>query len=151
MSSHKVFEVQQKTRKEYNDSLNSAIRRIKNERGLNYAVQTYDEIDQLISSTANAPGNSAFAIDIDMDNQEYIIELLEECSKRCRKLSYKEARLDAAWYKDAAIEARKRKEQYAIRLEEKRISEEKDRKQSNIYTFVGILIFIAFLVFCFSN
>lgn len=126
MSSYRVWEVQQKTRKEYNDSLNSAIRHIKNERGLNYAIQTYDEIEQLISSTANAPGNSAFAIDIDMDNQEYIIELLEECSKRCRKSPNKEDRLYAAWYKDAAFEARKRKEQYAIQLEEKRISDEKE-------------------------
>lgn len=141
--------------KQANESLNRDIRNIKYEYGLNDAIIAYEEIERLITSTITFVNGRPGVVVIDMDNQEYIIELLEECSKCCRKPSYKKAHLDAAldaaWYKDAAIEARKRKEQYAIRLEENRIREEKERRLSNIYTFVGILIFIAFLVFCFSE
>ena len=92
---------------------------------------------------------------IDLDNQEYIIAVLEECAKRFSKYeSVDEYRQKAEWYRNAAIEARHRKEQYAKEIEETRIREAKEREKqqtmSNIYLVVGLVIFVAFIIFFFS-
>jgi hypothetical protein len=91
---------------------------------------------------------------IDLDNQEYIISLLEECSKRYSQYSSEKYLQKAEWFKNAAIEARRRKERYAKELEENRIKEAKEREKqqtmSNIYLVIGLVIFVAFIIFFFS-
>ena len=87
-----------------------------------------------------------------MDNQEYIIELLDACSKYYsdNSESNEEYLQKAEWYTKAAIEARKKKDIYVKELEETRIREEKERAMSNVYLVIGLTIFVLFIIFFFS-
>ncbi len=151
-----VSEYDQKRVKQANEMLNGDIRRVKDKYGLSLPEMAYEQIQLHIRVTKNsfsfqyAHGQIA----IDLDNQEYIIALLEACSKWYSKYSYDEANKKTEWYKNVAIEARRRKELYAKELEETRIREEKQREKdqamSNIYLVVGLIIFVAFIIFFFS-
>ena len=152
-----VAEYHKKSIKQSNDIMNAQIRRIKDKYGLVLAEQAYEQIQLQIKVTKNS-FSFQYAhgqIVIDLDNQEYIIAVLEECAKRFNKYdSVEKYRQKAEWYKNAAVEARRRKEQYAKELEENRIKEAKEREKqqtmSNIYLVIGLAIFVAFIIFFFS-
>ena len=136
--------------------LNGDIRRVKNKYGLDLPELAYEQIQRHIRVTKKS-FSFQYAhgqIVIDLDNQEYIIALLERCSERYSKYSYDEAVEKTQWYKNAAIEAKRRKELYAKQLEETRIREAKQREtdqaMSNIYMVIGLIIIIAFVIFLFS-
>ena len=142
--------------KQGNEWLNGDIKRVKEKYGLVLPEAAYEQIQRHIKATKNLLvfKHTDAPIVIDLDNQEYIIELLEACSKLYSNYSYEEAQTKTQWYKNAAIEARKRKEQYAIKIEQTRIkeSEEKEKQQtmSNIYLVIGLVLFVAFIIFFFS-
>lgn len=143
--------------KQGNEWLNGDIRRVKNKYGLDLPEMAYEQVQRHIRATKNS---LAFKytngqIVIDLDNQEYIIALLEECAKRFSQYdSVEKYRQKTEWYKNAAIEARRRKELYAKELEKTRIREakarEKQQTMSNIYLVVGLIILVVFIVFFFS-
>ena len=149
-------EYDRKRIKQQNEWLNADIRRTKDKFGLVMPEQTYESIqrrikvtkDSLVFKYTNAP------IIIDLDNQEYLISLLEECSKRYSQYSSEKYLQKAEWFKNAAIGARRRKERYTKELEENRIKEAKEREKqqtmSNIYLVIGLMIFVAFIIFFFS-
>jgi len=151
-----AVEYHQKNIKQRNANLNGAIRRIKEKYGLTLAEMAYEQIQLQIKIAKNSisfqHGNGQIVIDL--DNQEYIISVLEECSKWYGKYSYEEAKKKAEWYKNAAVEARRRKEQYTKQLEETRIREAKEQEKqqvvSNILLIIGLVIFVGFIVFFFS-
>ena len=148
-------EFNQKCIEDYNKYLNADIRRIKSKFGLILAEGAYQQIQIRIRATKQSLSlcSNAYII-IDLDNQEYIIDVLEECAKRYSKYTYDEAVKKAEWYKNAATEARQRKERYAKELEETRIREAKERekqqKTSNILLVIGLIIFVVFIIFFFS-
>lgn len=139
-----------------NEWLNADIRRIKKDYGLILPEMAYEQIQLHIKTTKNS---LAFKytdgqIVIDLDNQEYIIEVLEECAKRFSKYeAVEEYRKKSEWYKNATAEARRRKEIYVKEAEATRIKEKQEREKaqtmSNIYLVVGLLIIVAFIVFFF--
>ena len=157
----------QKCIEDYNKYLNEDIRRIKSKFGLILAEGAYQQIQISIRATKQSLSlcTNAYII-IDLDNQEYIIDVLEECAKRYsqssynealkqyNKYSYDEAVKKAEWYKNAATEARQRKERYAKELEEAHIREAKERekqqKTNNILLAIGTIILIIFIIFFFS-
>lgn len=146
-------EYHKKSIKQHSDILNAQIRRTKDSYGLFLPELAYERIQIQIK----AANNHCFAngqIVIDLDNQEYIIAVLEACAKRYSERTYDEAVKKAAWYKNAAIEARQRKEQYAKELEETRIREaeeqEKQQTMNNICMVIGCLIIVAFILILFS-
>ena len=142
--------------KQGNEWLNGDIRRVKNKYGLVLPEMAYDQIQLHIRTTRNSFvfKHTNAPIVIDLDNQEYIIDLLEACSKCYGKYSHDDAKKKSQWYKNAAIEARQKKDQYARDLEEKRIKEAKEREKqqttSDILTVIGLIIFIVFIIFFFS-
>ena len=70
---------------------------------------------------------------IDLDNQEYIIALLEACSEKYSKHEdVEEHHKKAEWYKEAAIEAKKRKEQYTTKLEKLVLGKFKRRTKDTV-------------------
>lgn len=150
-------EYYQKRVKQANDMLNGDIRRVKNKYGLDLPEKAYEQIQLHIRVTKNS-FSFQYAhgqIVLDLDNQEYIIAILEECAKRFSQYdSVEKYRQKAEWYKNAAIEARRRKELYAKDLEETRIREAKQRginhTMSNIFLVVGLIIFVAFIALFFS-
>lgn len=149
-------EYDRKRIKQQNEWLNADIRRTKDKFGMIMPEQTYESIQRRIKVTkdsfvfkyTNAP------IIIDLDNQEYLISLLEECSKRYSQYSNEKYLQKAIWFKNAAVEARLRKERYAKELEENRIKEAKEHKKqqtiSNILMVIGLIIFVVFIIFFFS-
>lgn len=152
-----IAEYHQKSIQQSNRMLNADIRRIKEKYGLTLAEMAYEQIERHIKVIKKSYSFEAAngQILIDLDNQEYIIAVLEECAKQFSKYeSVEKYRQKAQWYKNAAIEAKRRKEQYAKELEETRIKETKQREKgqtmSNIYLVVGFIIFIAFIIFFFS-
>ena len=149
-------EYNQQRVKQANNMLNGDIRRVRSKYGLDLPELAYEQI-QLHVRVTKKSFSFQYAhgqIEIDLDNQEYIIALLEACAESYSKYSYDEAVNKTQWYKNAAIEARRRKELYAKELEETRIREakqrEKDQTMSNIYLVVGLIIFVAFIIFFFS-
>ena len=155
-----IAEFHRKNIEQNNRSLNAEIRCIKNRYSLNFAEQAYNQIKFQISVTKNSYffKSAHGQIVIDLDNQEYIISLLEECAKNYyqyyKKYRKEEQRQKAEWFKNAAVEARRRKERYVKELEENRIKEAKEREKqqtmSNIYWVIGLVIFVAFITFFFS-
>lgn len=150
-------EYHQKNIQQSNRMLNADIRRIKEKYGLILAEMAFEQIQLHIKVTKKSyPFQSANGqIVIDLDNQEYIIAILEECAKKFSQYeSVEKYRQKAEWYKNSAIEVRKRTEQYAKELEETRIREakqrEKDQTMSNVYLVIGLIIFVAFIIFFFS-
>lgn len=143
---------EQKHVKQANAALNGDIRRVKNKYGLNLPEMAYEQIKLHINITRNSFSfqHANGQIVLDLDNQEYIIALLEACSKWYGKHPYGEDRKKAEWYKNAAIEARRQKDLYTQELEENRIREaeqrEKEQALSNIYVVVGLTIFVAFII-----
>ena len=149
-------EYNQKRVKQANAMLNGDIRRVKEKYGLVLPEMAYEQIQLHIRVTKNS-FSFQYAhgqITIDLDNQDYIIALLEACSKWYSEYSYDEAKKKAEWYRNAANEARRRKELHAKELEEARIKEvkqrESDQAMSNIFLVVGLIIFVAFIIFIFS-
>ena len=139
-----------------NRMLNGDIRRVKDKYGLDLPEMAYKHIELHIRVTKKS-FSFQYAhgqIVIDLDNQEYLIALLEKCSEWYSQYSYEDACKKAEWYKNAAIEAKKRKEEYAIKLQKTRIEVEKDKEKeqimSNIYLVVGLIIFVTFIIFIFS-
>lgn len=152
-----IAEYHQKNIQQSNNMLNADIRRIKEKYGLILAEMAYEQIQLHIRITQKSFSfqSANGRIVLDLDNQEYIIAVLAECAKKFSQYqSVEKYRLKAEWYKNAAIEARRRKEQYAKELEETRINEakqrEKDQTMSNIYLVVGLILFVAFIIFFFS-
>ena len=152
-----IAEYHQKNIQQSNRMLNADIRRIKEKYGLILAEMAFEQIQLHIRVTKKSYSfqSANGQIVIDLDNQEYIIAILEECAKKFSQYeSVEKYRQKAEWYKNAAIEARKRKEQYAKELEETRIREakqrEKDQTMSNVYLVIGLIIFVAFIIFFFS-
>lgn len=139
-----------------NESLNGEIRAIKRMYSLNQAELAFNQIKQKIHLIKNSYffKSANGQIVIDLDNQEYIISLLEECAKKYDKYykEYKkeEKRQKAVWFKNAAIEARRIKEQYALKLEEIRIKEAEEKEKQKILMVVGIVIIAIFLIYLFS-
>ena len=152
-------EYNQRCIQDYNRFLNGDIRRIKEKYGLILAEDAYKQIQLHITSTKRClQFCTNVQITIDLDNQEYIISVLEECAKKYdqyyKKYSNDDDRQKAEWFKNTAVEARQRKERYARELEETRIREAKEREKqqntSNILMVVGLVIFVAFIIFFFS-
>ena len=135
-------EYDRKRIKQGNEWLNGDIRRVKNKYGVTLPEMAYDQIQLHIRTTRNSLAfkYTNAPIVIDLDNQEYIIEVLEECAKRYSKYTYDEAVKKAEWYKNAAIEARRRKEQYAKQLEEACMREAKEREKQQ--TLILVLFFL---------
>lgn len=158
IKSKDVKELDQKHVKQSNIFLNAQIRKIKEKYGLTLAEEAFNQIKLQINTTKNS-FSFQYAhgqIVIDSDNQEYIIQVLEACSERYIKYdSVEEYRQKAEWYKTAAVEARKKKEQYVKELEVTRAEDEKrkekERALSVMYLVVGLVIFVAFIVFFFSS
>ena len=143
--------------KQGNEWLNGDIRRVKNKYGLVLPEMAYDQIQLHIRTTRNSFvfKHTNAPIVIDLDNQEYIISVLEACAKRYSEQSpVEEYRNKAKFFKNAAVEARKRKEQYAKELEETRIKEAQEREKqqniSNVLLVLGLVIIVAFIIFFFS-
>jgi len=150
-------EYNKKCIQDYNRSLNGDIRRIKKDYGS--AEAAYKQIQLRIKSTKRSlQFCTNVQIIIDLDNQEYIISILEECSKKYeeyyKKYSIEEDYQKAEWFKNAAIEARQKKERYEKGLEENRIKAEKEREKqqttSNILLVIGLVVFVGFVIFFFS-
>ena len=143
-----------------NESLNGEIRAIKRMYSLNQAELAFNQIKQKIHLSKNSYffKSANGQIVIDLDNQEYIISLLEECAKKYdeyyKEYKKEEQRQKAVWFKKTAIEARQRKERCARELEETRIREAKEREKqqttSNILLVIGLIFFVAFIIFFFS-
>lgn len=145
--------------KDYNKFLNGDIRRIKEKYGLILAEHAYKQIQLHIKATKKClEFCTNVQITIDLDNQEYIISVLEECFKKydCyyKEYSSEDYRQKAEWFRNSAIEARQRKDQYAKELEESRVKEAKEQEKqktiSNILMVVGLIIFVVFIIFFFS-
>ncbi len=150
-------EYDRKRIKQENEWLNDYIRREKEKFGLILPEHTYEDIQRKIISTKNSSvfKSTNAPIVIDLDNQEYIIDILEVCAKRFSKYaSVEKYRQKAEWYKNASVEARRKKEQYAKELEENRIKkakeQEKQQTTSNILLVIGLVIFVGFIIFFFS-
>lgn len=150
-------EYDKKNIKLHNEMLNGNIRRVKEEWGLSCPEHVYEQIQMHIWVTQRDPAfkSANGRIIIDLDNQEYIIAVLEECAKRYSEESpVEEHREKAKFFKNAAVEARKRYEQYTIEFEKKRIkdAEEQEKQQatSNVLLVIGLIIIVAFVVFIFS-
>ena len=118
-----------------NKWLNNDIRNIKSKYGLDSSIMAYEKIQMRIRTTKNSIAfkyaNGEIAID--PDNQEYIITLLETCAKHYSRYTFEEAKRKAEWYSNAAIEARRRKEQFVAKIEENRIKEEKETLHSLLH------------------
>lgn len=143
--------------KQGNEWLNADIRRVKSQYGLDLPESAFNQIQLHIRTTKNSLvfKYTNHKIVIDLDNQEYIISVLEACAKRYKADSpVEEHRKKAEWFKNAAIDARQRKEQYAKELEETRkreaVEREKQQSISNVLLVVGLIIFVAFIAFFFS-
>ena len=143
--------------KQRNRILNADIRRIKEKYSLVLAERAYEQIQMHIKVIRNSFSFQQHRgqIIIDLDNQEYIISILEECAKHYEKYQDVEKyRQKAEWYANAAREARYKKEQFAKEMEQARIREEAEREKqqtlSNIFFVVGIIIFVAFIIFFFA-
>lgn len=152
-----IAEYHQKNIQQSNRMLNANIRRIKEKHGLVLAESAFEKIQLHIRTVTKSYSFQAAngQIVLDLDNQEYIIDLLEECAKYFSQYkSVEKYRQKAEWYKNAAIEAKLRKEQYAKELEVTRLKEakqrEKEQTMSNIYLIIGLIIFVAFIIFFFS-
>ena len=152
-----IAEYHQKSIQQSNRILNADIRRIKEKYGLTLAEMAYEQIERHIKVIKKSYSFEAAngQIVIDLDNQEYIIAVLEECAKQFSKYeSVEKYRKKAEWYKNAAVEARRKKELYAKELEENHIrkskQQEKDQTASNICLVVGLIVVVAFIVFFFS-
>lgn len=141
-------EYDQKRVKQANEMLNGDIRRIRKDYGLHLPEMAYEQIQLHIRVTKNSFSfqNAHGQIIIDLDNQEYIIALLEACSKWYSKYSYDEAEKKAEWYRKAAIEAKRRKELYAKKLEETRIKKEKEREKEKNTNAIAILVTIIIFI-----
>lgn len=140
-----------------NRSLNADIRKIKEKYGLTLAEMAYEQIERHIKIIKKSYSFEAAngQIVIDLDNQEYIIAVLEECAKQFSKYeSVEKYRKKAEWYKNAAVEARQRKELYAKELKETHIREakqqEKDQTISIIGLVAGLIILVTFVILFFS-
>ncbi len=133
-----------------NQFLNDFIRREKKSFGLACPDDTLGDIKRYIdrnftNSYLFEPGRGQIVIKL--DNQDYIIELLDACAKLYGKYSTEEAQKKEEWYRNAAIEARKRKEQYITARKEARIREAREAKQNAIVGAVFLVVGLAFLVF----
>ena len=131
--------------KEYNERLNRYLRGTQRRNGLMLAERTLNEIQNHIKRLKRdllfeySQGN----IVIELDNQEYIIALLEKCADDYSKCSYEEAVNKAQWYRTAVIEAQRRKEQYLSALQEARIkAAEEERKQNVKNTILSVIAII---------
>lgn len=149
-----AVEYSQKVVKQNNSILNAQIRRIREQYGLNYPEEAYKKIKRQINAIQRS-WSFQYAhgqIIIDIDNQDYIIDILEACSKYCNGKGeiYEEYRQRAEWYKNAASEAKKRKSLYVEELEEIHRQKEKERTMSNIYLVIGLFVFVVFIIFFFS-
>lgn len=149
-----VTEYNQKHVKQSNEILNNNIRRVRKDYGLGLPEMAFEKIKLHIQTTQKdfsfryAHGQ----ILIDLDNQDYIIELLEACEKRFSQHSIvEEYRKKAEWYKSAANEAKRRKEEYIKKCEEERIlnekTQEKEKTMTIVYTVIGFLIIAVFIAF----
>lgn len=146
-------EYDQKRIKMSNELLNGDIRRVKKDWGLTCPEHVYEQIQMYIWVTQRDPAfkSANGRIIIDLDNQEYIIAVLEECAKRYSEQSpVEEHREKAKFFKNAAIEARKRQEQYIVELEEEAKEQEKQQATSNVLLVIGLIIIVAFVVSIFS-
>lgn len=149
-------EYDQQCVKQRNEFLNADIRQLKNKFGLRLPELAFESIQRSISVTKDsfAMRYANGQIVIDLDNQEYIVALLEECSKSYSQYSHDSAKQKAEWFKNASIEARRRMEICAKELEATRIREAKQRENeqyiSFIFMVIGIMIFFAFLILIFS-
>ena len=142
--------------KHLNNSLNSDIRKIRKEYGLIPAEMAYEQIHRRINIAKKSyPFNfSCKQMSLDLDNQEYIIDLLEACSKWYSKYNYAEAKRKAEWYKRASLEARlikalyikQRKDIHAAEAERR----EKEQAINNIYLVLGLIMFFGFVIYFFS-
>lgn len=139
-----------------NEWLNKELRWIKKKHGVRNANWAFDEVHQCITRASKSyPFNcSRGEIIIELDNQDYLIELLEECAKqytnRRIKFYLSEEGKDAEWYKNAAIEARRLRTKY---LHETRLKEEQQKKNEAIgcgFLIVLSFAFIVLLVYFFS-
>ena len=138
-----VEEYYQNRIKHENEMLNSNIRRVKEKYGVTLAEMAYEKIQSYVRITKDSfPFRCKNGqIIIDIDNQEYIIAVLEECAKQYSKYDTLETyRQKAEWYKNAADEARRQKELYAKELEELRIKEAREREKQESMGKIVVLV-----------
>lgn len=152
-----ISEFHQNNIKQRNNMLNGDIRRIKEKYGLTLAEMAYEQIQLQIKITKDSLSfrQANGQIVLDLDNQEYIISVLEECAKRYSKYkNVEEYRKKAEWFNNAAIEARRKKEQFSRELKDTQIRKEKEKikqqSMSNIFLVLGLIILFIFILFFFS-
>ena len=148
-----ALEYDQKRIKQYNTMLNGDIRNVKKKYGLMLPETALKQIKIHITATKKCFGfqYANGQIIIDLDNQEYIVELLQACERECRKYdNVEEYRKKAEWYRNKAAEAKRRKERYANELAATRIKEAKVKEQqqfeSNAYVAIGCFLIFGFIV-----
>ena len=119
---------------EKNKWLNSDIRRIKENNGFSSPEYIYERIKSAVDVTMKAyPFNCGRGnIVLDLDNQKYIIAILEKCAEVYEIKSPQKAK----WFKNAATEARGLEKKY----EEMRIKENKEREKQENKRFIWLLI-----------
>lgn len=127
-----------------NETLNQDIRRLRQASGLTSPETTYDQIKLLVQQTRNDPSFQCAHghIIIAQDNQEYIINLLEACSKWYSKYPDAESKNKANRYKRAAKEAR----EIAKNLEETRLREEAKEKRTTLIFLVAAIISVILII-----
>ena len=150
-------EYEEKRIQQGNAMLNGDIRRIKAKYGYDLPEMALDQVKLHIRVTQNSfPFQKAYGrIVIDLDNQDYIIELLEKCADSYLPYtSVDQFRQKVETYRNEAAEAKRRRAIHAKALEEAQAREAKQREHdqtmSNIYLVVGLIIFFAFIIFFFS-
>jgi hypothetical protein len=138
--------------KERNHMLNCDIRRIKKKYGLMLSDMAYDEVKRSINFTRKSyPFNcSRGEIIIDLDNQEYIISLLEACAKKYESYSGVDSKKKADWFRKAAVEAKIKKEQYTKVLAQKELEKQRQESAGCVILCIGLILLFLFVLFIFS-
>ena len=142
--------------REGNLSLNGDIKRIKQRYRVLFPDRALEEIKMNIENTKKnfSLYNAYGRVVIDLENQDYIIALLDACEKKYRD----DERLpgfqeQADWYKAKATELRRRREKYANKLNDEKIqnkiAREKSESKNNLYILLGAAVIIVFILFVF--
>lgn len=130
---------------QHNRELNDAIRDVKESTG--YSEESYEKIKCHISFAASRyPSNGSYEhIRIDLDNQKYIISVLEECAKICSQKPEEASRKRAEEYNQALTTIKNRYNAALIRREEQKTTDAGCIKWF-VLIVTMILAFIGFLI-----
>lgn len=121
-----------------NLQLNDGIRRIKTNDGSSAPEYIYERIKLAIDGTMKEYPFSCGRgqVVLDLDNQKYIIAILEKCAVAYSTKSPQKA----AWYKNAADEARGLEKKYEEMRRREKEEKEKQENKRFIFLLVGAVI-----------